>query len=357
MKKRALALTVVLCLSMALTACGKEQQKDNIEVGLLLGEGKPDGTVDDTKNVGNEEGEVTGKTDNQEEIMPAEQVASFSFEELSTRQFYFGSGVGAWGEEFSIEKDGYFTGKFHDSNMGETGEEYSNGTRYSCAYSGHFADITRVGEYIYEMKLTDISYKEEPGTEEILDGMKYIYTDAYFMGADDMFYVYLPGMPIEEMSESLYMWVRDYNQSESELTMIVIVDEKQELAAASLKRLTPSEDAQMNYNFYKESFDYYEEKLTNEAQTTLDMTIYSGKMYEVSDECLNYLWNLICYNVPKDRYSEILKEQEAWIKEKESIGKEIADVYEGGSLAGASVNDALARFTIERCAKLLDYLQ
>lgn len=357
MKKRVLTLTVAVCLSMALTACGKEQQKDNIEVELLTGDGKTDETEEDTKNVGNEDGEVTGKKDNQEEITPAEQVAGFSFEELSTRQFYFSSGVGAWGEEFTIEKDGYFTGKFHDSNMGETEEEYPNGTRYSCAYSGHFADITKVGEYTYEMKLTDISYREEPGTEEILDGMKYIYTEAYFMGAGDTFHIYLPGMPIAEMSEELYMWVRDYNQSESELTMIVIVDEKNELASASVKRLAPLEDAQMNYNFYKESFDYYAGKLANEAQTTLEMVEYSGKMYELSDECLNYLWNLIRYNVPEDRYSEIFKEQEAWIKEKEAIGKEIADVYEGGSLARVDANMILAQLTIERCAVLLEYLQ
>ncbi|MBP3569250.1 MAG: DUF1311 domain-containing protein [Lachnospiraceae bacterium] len=356
MKKRVLSLIAAVCLSMALTACGKEQQKDNMEAELLPGDERPDETVDDTKNVGNEEGEVTGKTDIQEEITPAEQAKSFSFEELSTRQFYFSSGVGAWSEEFTIEKDGYFTGKFHDSNMGETGEEYPNGTRYSCAYSGHFEDITRVGEYIYEMKLADISYKEESGTEEILDGMKYIYTDAYFMGADDMFYVYLPGMPIEEMSESLYMWVRDYNQSESELTMIVIADEKNELAAASLNRLAPLEDAQMNYNFYKESFDYYAGKLANEAQTTLEMVEYSGKMYELSDECLNYIWNLIRYNVSEDRFAEILKEQRAWIKEKEEKAKEAADAYAGGSFASVSANDMLAQLTIERCAVLLEYL-
>lgn len=357
MKNRALILTVAMCLCVAVTACGKEQQNNILESELHSDDGQMHETVNDTKNVSNEDGEITEKTDSREEIPPVEQVTSFSFEDLSTRQFYFSSGIGAWEEEFTVEKDGYFTGGFHDSNMGETGEKYPEGTFYSCVYSGHFTDITKVGEYAYEMKLTDISYKEEPGTEEILDGIKYVTTDAYFMVAGDTFHIYLPGMPLDEISEELYMWVRDYNQSESELTMIVIADEKKELAAYSVNRFTPSEDAQMTYNTYKESFDYYAEKLTNEAQTTLDMTIYSGKMYEVSDECLNYLWNLIRYNVPQDRYSEILKEQRAWIKEKEEIGKEIADAYAGGSLAGVSVNDALAQFTMERCAKLLEYLQ
>jgi len=42
------------------------------------------------------------------------------------------------------------------------------------------------------MKLKDISYKEEPGTEEILDGVKYVKTDAYFMASGDIFRIYLP---------------------------------------------------------------------------------------------------------------------------------------------------------------------
>jgi len=162
---------------------------------------------------------------------------------------------------------------------------------------------------------------------------------------------------IIEISEELYFWVKEYNQSESELTMVVIADEKKELAAASVNRPAPAEEAQMAYDSYKESFEYYEEKLTNEAQTTLDMAIYSEKMYEVSDDCLNKLWNLIRYNVPEKKYSELLEEQRAWIKEKEEKGKEAADAYAGGSLAGVNANEVLAYLTIERCAKLLEYLQ
>ena len=354
MKKRVLALAFAMCLSVTAAACGKARPHNIIESESLPDDIQVEENVEDTQNVIDEEKEVDG---NKEVVLPEEETTGFTFQDLSTRQFYFDSGAGAWREWFTIEKDGYLTGHFSDSNMGENGEGYPDGTFYCCSYSGHFTDLIKVGEYIYEMKLTDISYKEEPGTEEIIDGVKNVYTDAYFMGANDTFRIYLPGMPLAEMSEALYMWVKDYNQSESELTMIVIADEKKELAAYSVNRFTPSEDAQMTYNTYKESFDYYTEKLTNEAKTTLDMAIYSGKMYELSDECLNYLWNLIRYNVPQDRYSELLEEQRAWIKEKEEIGKEIADVYEGGSLAGVSVNDALAQLTMERCAKLLEYLQ
>ncbi len=354
MKKRVLALIFAMCLSVTATACGKEQLHNIIESESLPDDIQVDENVDDTQNVIDEEKEVES---NQEEVLPEEETTGLTFQDLSTRRFDFSSGAGAWGEEFVIEKDGYFTGGFHDSNMGETGDGYPDGTFYCGSYSGHFADLIKVGEYIYEMKLTDITYKEEPGTEEIIDGVRNVYTDSYFMGANDTFRIYLPGMPIDEISEELYWWVKVYNQSESELTMIVIADEKNELAAASVSRFTPSEEAQMSYNSYKQSFDYWADKLANEAQTTAEMVEYSGRMYEVSDDCLNELWKLIRYNLPEDRYAEILKEQRAWIKEKEEKAKEAADAYEGGSFASVSANDMLAQLTIERCAKLVEYLQ
>ena len=360
MKKRVLALIFAMCLSVTATACGKEQLHNIIESESFHDDIQVEEKVDDTQNVIDEEKEVESNQEvdgNKEEILPEEETTGFTFKDLSTRQFYFESGAGAWREWFTIEKDGYLTGHFSDSNMGENGEGYPDGTFYCCSYSGHFTDLIKVGEYIYEMKLTDISYKEEPGTEEIIDGVKNVYTDAYFMGANDTFRIYLPGMPINEISEELYWWVRDCNRSESELTMIVLVDEKNELAAYSVDRFTPAEDAEMTYNSYKQSFDYWADKLANEAQTTAEMVEYSGRMYEVSDDCLNELWKLIRYNLPEDRYAELLKEQRAWIKEKEEKAKEAADAYEGGSFAGVSANDMLAQLTIERCAKLVEYLQ
>ena len=349
MKKGLLALTFVSCLTVTMLGCGMVQEIPSISPESLQNS--------DTQTLASEEQKVenskeTEVSDEKEEV----SVASLTFEDLSTRRFDFSSGVGAWGEEFTIEKDGYFTGKYFDTNMGETGEGYPDGTFYSCSYSGHFSDLTKVGEYTYEMKLSDISYKKEPGTEEIFDGTKYVYTDAYFADASDMFYIYLPGMPVAEMSQELYMWVRDYNQSETELTMIVIADEENELAAASVERPAPYEDAQMTYNAYKESWDYYGDKLVNEAQTTMDMRIYSGKKYELSDEYLNYLWNLIRYNVSAEKYAEILEEQRAWIVSKEEKANEIMEEYGGGTFAPVDVNDTLAEMTMERCEILMEYL-
>lgn len=281
---------------------------------------------------------------------------ALTFADLSKRRFEFSSGAGGWSEEFTIEKDGYFTGLYHDSDMGDMGEGYENGTVYSSSYSGHFTDLTRIDEYTYRMKLTDITYEETPDTEEMSDNTRYIYTDSYCLGDTDTFTVYLPGTPMEEIAEEVRSWLYAYNQSETELTMIAIVDETNGYGIYSLERLAPLEDAQMTLNSYKESYEYYSEKLS-EAGTTMEMVEHTGTMYELSDDCLNYIWNLIRYNVEEEEFDEILSEQRTWIAEKESKAKEAADEYNGGSFASVSYNSTQADLTMKRCEELIEYLK
>ncbi len=280
---------------------------------------------------------------------------SFTFACLADRQFEFSSGAGGWSEAFTIEKDGYFTGNYHDSDMGDTGEGYSQGTFYSSAYSGHFTELTKINEYTYQMKLADISYKEKESKEEIIDNTRYIYTESYCLGGTDTFTIYLPGTPLSEISQEAYSWLSMMNESDQELTMMAIVDETNGYGIYSYERLTPWEDAQMTFNSYKESYDYYQQKLS-EAGTTLEMVECTGTMYELSDDCLNYIWNLIRYNVKEDKYQEILTEQRKWIADKETKAKEASAAYEGGSFATVSYNETLASLTIERCEVLLKYL-
>lgn len=280
----------------------------------------------------------------------------FTFLDLSKRQFEFSSGAGGWSEEFVIEKDGYFKGKYHDSDMGDTGEGYDNGTFYSSSYSGHFTDLTKIDSHTYRMKLADIAYEEAADTTEIKDGIRYIYTEAYCLGGTDSFMVYLPGTPLDKLPQDVYLWISGINQSQSELTMIVIADETNGYGIYSYDRLEPSEDARWTFDSYKESYDYYSDKVT-EAGTTAEMAEYTAIMYELSDECLNYIWNLIRYNTDEEKYNEILAKQRAWIAEKETRAEEVMAEYAGGSFATVAYNDMLASLTIERCEELIEYLE
>ena len=347
MRKELAIIIVTAMFGMTLTGCSNEEKEVIPSLSVENVEILPEDVVSLDES-------VTEVMDTDAEKGNLE--AELSFLELSKRQFGFSSGAGGWGEEFTIEKDGYFTGKYHDSDMGSTGEDYENGTVYSSSYSGHFTDIQKVDEYTYTMKLADISYKEEVGTEEFLCGVRYIYTDAYCLGDNDVFTIYLPGTPLNKISEEVLLWIKGYNMSQTELTMIVIVDEDNSYGMYSCERISPLEDARISYETCMESYNYYGQ-LASEAYTTLEMLECATARYKVSDECLNYIWNLIRYNVDEDDFQQILAQQREWIKEKESSAESAAAQWGGGSFASVDYVDISATLTIERCKELIAYLE
>jgi hypothetical protein len=136
-----------------------------------------------------------------------EKSEEYTFEDLSKYSYQFCSGAGGWSTDFCIESDGYFYGNYHDSEMGATGDGYKNGTIYSCDFSGHFSGLTKVDDYAYEMVISDISYENEVGTEEIIDNIKYIYDEAYGLCGTKRFLVYFPGTPVNVFDEEVYWWI------------------------------------------------------------------------------------------------------------------------------------------------------
>lgn len=281
--------------------------------------------------------------------------AEITFADLSKHIFEFSSGAGGWMEEFIIEKDGSFHGNYHDSDMGSMGEGYDNGTVYASSYSGHFKELIKIDDYTYKMKLQDIAYDNEEETEEIIDNTRYIYTMSYCLGDNDTFTVYLPGTPLERLSEEVIRWIEMCNQSQTELTMMIIVDEINQYGIYSQARPQPSEEAKQMYESCKQSYESYDKKLS-EAGTTMEMVEYSGIKYEISDKCLNDIWNLIRYNVEPEQYDKILAEQRTWIADKEKKAEEHSSQYEGGSMQAVDRNEILATITMERCEELIKYL-
>lgn len=322
------------------------------EQGLQESVAEAEGELQETGT----EAEAAAESETETDETNPENSTDLTFEDLSKQQFWFSSGAGGWGDEFVIEQDGFFSGVFHDSDMGSTGEGYPCGTLYSSTYSGYFTDLTKVDDYTYKMTRSDISYKEELGTEEILDEILHVYTEAYALGGNDTFYVYLPGTPVSQFSEEVWMWLRSGNESETELTMTVIVDEENQLGICSYERMSPAEDARMTYETYKESYDSYVKK-ASELTTTLDLKMNASAMYETSDDCLNYLWNIIRYHTEGDVYEQILEEQRQWISEKDEAANVAMEEWEGGSFAPVIYMDTQAEMTMKRCEVLLQYIE
>ena len=146
------------------------------------------------------------ETDPQTESIVNETGSQFSFADISSLEFWYGSGSGAWRTILYIHKDGTFEGEYTDSNMG-------NREEYVCNFTGKFTEPVKINDYTYSVKLEQMEYKEEPGTEETIDGIRYIYEIAY--GLDDAYELlfYLPGAPVEKLPQGYQNWMRGYGDT------------------------------------------------------------------------------------------------------------------------------------------------
>lgn len=120
--------------------------------------------------------------------------------------FDFTSGAGGWRTHFDLNSDGTFTGQYHDSNMGDAGNGYSNGTVYICNFEGKFSMPKQVNEYIYSMNLEYLNTEGTPGNEYYEDNTRYIYSAPYGFEEANEFLIYLPGCPLEETTDEFISW-------------------------------------------------------------------------------------------------------------------------------------------------------
>lgn len=134
---------------------------------------------------------------------------------LSEEEFYktlpeyftFASGVGGWSTELEIAEDGSFTGIFHDSDMGDTGEAYPDGTVYLCNFTGKLTDFACTDERTYTVKVGEITLDEEPGKEEIDGNIRFVYSTPYGINEGDEMCFYLPGTPLKGLPEEYVEWI------------------------------------------------------------------------------------------------------------------------------------------------------
>ena len=127
-------------------------------------------------------------------------------------EFSFLSGAGGWSTNMTLNKDGSFTGTYHDSEMGSVGEGYPNGSMYICDFSGKFGNFEKINDYSYKMTLTEIKTEKEAGEEWIEDEILYIASAPY--GLTDSsnektateFILYLPEAPVDQLAEDFLSW-------------------------------------------------------------------------------------------------------------------------------------------------------
>lgn len=282
--------------------------------------------------------------------------STITFADLAKYSYSFSSGAGGWEDDFDIEKDGYFHGSYHDSDMGDTGEDYPDGIRYYCDYEGHFENIQKVDEYTYKMQMKDITILNDDN-EYIADGVKYVPLSPYALSGADEVDIYMPGKPVSEIDEQVQRWLFiDYQEQQDTLDNLALVNVAENQGIASSERISAKKEAEGFYNTTENSYEYYSDMLS-EALTTADMVEITSSQVRISDDCLNNIWRVIKYNTDEAEFNKILEEQRQWLKDRDAKAQESADEYDGGSFASVAYNDTYASATMERCKKLLEYIE
>lgn len=206
-KRKALLLAVVSIALLLLTGCNSER----VTLNNTNTEGKQGIDSETIEDPGTDA--MTPLEPETIEVTPSvtensSRTTSLLFSELLKYQFEFSSGVGAWQTTLTINEDGTFQGYFSDSDMGDTGEGYPNGIVYSSTFEGKFTTPVRMNDYTYSMTIEYINLEEEAGSEEIVDGIKFIYWEPYGLEDAKEIYIYTPKAPIKELPEGFMSWVK-----------------------------------------------------------------------------------------------------------------------------------------------------
>lgn len=124
--------------------------------------------------------------------------------------FTYSSGAGAWSSEMTLLPDGRFWGYYHDSEMGSTGKDHPNGTRYESMFTGTVGGVRQVGEWEYQLQVESLQTFGEVDQRWIEDGVQIILKDSAGVAPGEVFSLYLPDTPEELLPEDARQWRRGY---------------------------------------------------------------------------------------------------------------------------------------------------
>ena len=131
---------------------------------------------------------------------------ALSLDQLAGLEWSFSSGAGGWSTEMRIANDGSFSGEYHDSEMGEVGDDYPNGSLYVSGFTGTLSIGEQVDEHAWKVQIDSLTLKDEPGQENIDDGIRFVTTEPYGISEGDIMTLYLPGTPVDALTEDMKMW-------------------------------------------------------------------------------------------------------------------------------------------------------
>lgn len=378
MKKKILLSLAALALLLSV-GCGKaEEDSAQFPTAVKIAEGESEGGQDgapgnaaaenpsgaeDSQGSPSEGGQqrLDGLGDSQSLAGQKGAQGGFQFSDLSDRVFYFSSGAGAWWTELRIQGDGSFEGHYQDADMGDSGDDYPNGTLYYCDFIGFFDQLEKVDDFTYKMNLSSISFKEKPAQEEeIIDGVRYIYTGAYGLDGEE-FYLYLPGSKLADLPQAFREWVGYYDLEavrEEELSFYGLYNADGELGFSSsvYEEQSLSERIAMEIS-YAEEREKEVEKMQEEAVTQAEMNESAAEMYQLWDDTLNAVWKLLEADLDTADMEALREEEMEWIASRDAEVQAAGQENEGGSAQPLDEAMKAAELTKARVYELAKYAE
>ena len=216
---------------------------------------------------------------------PAEETEAF-FARLENIEWSFSSGAGAWSTDMRILPDGSFSGEYHDSEMGETGEGYPEGTVYCCSFTGKLSLVEQVNENTWKIRVDELKTDESQAKELIEDGLRYVYTEPYGISAGDEMLLYQPGTPVDGFTEEMKVWAHlmEIEPEPSELPAWFLSSEKNdsgfvgEAAPVGMMLPNPWQDLTAEQLQEKSGFSF---AVPEEAEKVIYRWLEDGKMAEI----------------------------------------------------------------------------
>lgn len=298
------------------------------------------------------------KDDSAGESVESDDGEGFTFADVSDREFWFASGVGGWSTELYIHEDGTFEGQYHDRDMGATGEGYPDGEMYLCEFSGKFTNPRKVNDYTYSMEIESLETAQTPDTEEVKDGIHYLYTGPYGLEGAEEIQIYLPGSPYLELPESYRSWA-GYglsDTSDTKLPFYGLYNVTEELGFSSNEC---SEETGIDEELaaVEEKAKSLEEQLQSGNLTQMELNEISAELYKLWDDELNVIWDQLKKSLDDEKMKSLTEEEREWISYKEKEVKAAGSQNEGGSIQALEENTRAAELTKERVYELAELLR
>lgn len=392
-KKKIIILGMAVLLGTAsLDAChtADKQTQEETQETQENSESQTAGEIHIVTDNSTEAAETEVKNEDPTEASDADLSAKL-FAELSNWNFEFSSGAGAWSTELKIQADGSFSGSYHDSDMGTTGDGYPDGTVYLCDFTGKFAPVQKVNDYTYKTKLEKLETKEKDGKEELADGMRFVYSTPYGLADAQDIYIYVKGAPADKLPQEYQDWVMFPLDGAKTLPFYGLYNEKEQLGFYSWDAsdlddtgsgitadISPENGADSSSadsgtagtDSTKTGVDTMdglmdtlnktaklEERLQKENLTQEEMNELSDELYKAWDAQLNTTWKQMKRTLDTDTMEKITKEQREWLKERDIMIQEAGKGYEGGSIQSMLMSTEGAELTRERVYDLFEYLR